>query len=91
MKTLCRYMCVIKINIVLDINPQCLMIHVKKSEEILPEIKQRKGKRKANENIMPSLAHNNSQNEGGEENEEEGINVFQSNKGIKIKVSNFVW
>lgn len=54
------------------------MIYIKQPEKMLPELKQRKGKRKTDENIMQYLAESNSQNQ---ESEEERNNVFQNNKG----------
>ncbi|XP_025417703.1 uncharacterized protein LOC112688631 isoform X2 [Sipha flava] len=57
------------------INPKCLMIHVKKTEEILPAIKKGKGKKKSEaNNIMKHIEMNGAQNQ----EEEDGLDVFQN-------------
>lgn len=60
------------------IHPQCLMIHVKEPEELFPEKKKLKGKRKAVENIMQYAEPINGQNEVDEDGED-GLDVFQNN------------
>lgn len=59
------------------------MIHVKQPEEPLLEDKKRKGKRKAEEKIMSYVINDNEINEDVVENEE-GLDVFQNNNGIKL-------
>jgi len=70
----------------LDIHPQRLMIHVKQ-QELLPEKKKQKGKRKAVENILRYVEPNDSQNEV-EEDEDDGLDVFQNNIGISLREHN---
>lgn len=54
------------------------MIHVKKTEDVLPEIKKGKGKKKSEANsIMQFVELNGAQNQ----EEEDGLDVFQNNKG----------
>ncbi|XP_060856666.1 uncharacterized protein LOC132934371 isoform X2 [Metopolophium dirhodum] len=60
------------------IHPQCLMIHVKEPEELFPEKKKLKGKRKAVENIMRYVEPIDGQNEVDEDGED-GLDVFQNN------------
>jgi hypothetical protein len=51
------------------------MIHVKKTEEILPAIKKGKGKKKSEaNNIMKHIEMNGAQNQ----EEEDGLDVFQN-------------
>jgi len=57
------------------------MIHVKEPEELFPDKKKHKGKRKAVKNIMNYVEPNDGQNEiNGDE--EDGLDVFQNNIGI---------
>jgi len=65
----------------LDIHPKCLMIHVKESEELFPEKKKLKGKKKGVEKIMRYVEPNDGQNEV-DEVAEDGLDVFQNNIGI---------
>jgi len=65
----------------LDIHPKCLMIHVKKPEELFPEKKKLKGKKKGVENITRYVEPNDGQNEVDEVGED-GFDVFQNNIGI---------
>ncbi|XP_060844773.1 uncharacterized protein LOC132924458 [Rhopalosiphum padi] len=60
------------------IHPKCLMIHVKKPEELFPEKKKLKGKKKGVENIMRYVEPNDGQNEVDEDGED-GLNIFQNN------------
>ena len=71
----------------LDIHPQCLMIHVKEPEELFPEKKKLKGKRKAVENIMRYVEPIDGQNEV-DEDREDGLDVFQNNIGISLREHN---
>jgi len=57
------------------------MIHVKKPEELFPEKKKLKGKKKGVENIMRYVEPNDGQNEVDEDGED-GLNIFQNNIGI---------
>jgi len=57
------------------------MIHVKEPEELFPDNKKHKGKRKAVENIMNYVEPNDGQNEVNED-EEDVLDVFQNNLGI---------
>lgn len=55
------------------------MIHVKKTEEILPEIKKGKRKKKSEvNNIMKHIKLNGVQSQ---EEEEDGLDVFQNYNG----------
>lgn len=65
-----------KYSILLDINPQRLMIHVKTPEELILPEKRKKGKAKEDK-IIQHIEPNDEQIE----EEEEGPNVFQNNKG----------
>ncbi|XP_050061729.1 uncharacterized protein LOC114118970 isoform X1 [Aphis gossypii] len=60
------------------IHPKCLMIHVKKPEELFPEKKKLKGKKKGVENITRYVEPNDGQNEVDEVGED-GLDVFQNN------------
>lgn len=57
------------------------MIHVKKPEELFPEKKKLKGKKKGVENITRYVEPNDGQNEVDEVGED-GLDVFQNNIGI---------
>lgn len=59
------------------------MIHVKEPEELFPDKKKHKGKRKAAETIMNYVKPNDGQNEVNED-EEDGLDVFQNNIGIYL-------
>lgn len=69
---------------VLDIHPQRLMIHVKEPEELFPEKKKLKGKRKAVENIMRYVEPNDGQIEV-DKDLEDGLDIFQNNTGISLR------
>lgn len=64
------------------------MIHVKQPEVSMPEEKKRKGKRKAEENLIHVMVKQDDQNE--KEEEEEGLDVFQNNKGNTFKIWNIL-
>jgi len=63
------------------------MIHVKEPEELFPEKKKLKGKRKAVENIMQYAEPINGQNEVDEDGED-GLDVFQNNIGKSLREHN---
>lgn len=63
------------------------MIHVKQPEVSMPEEKKRKGKRKAEENLVHVMVKQDDQNE---KEEEEGLDVFQNNKGNTFKIWNIL-
>lgn len=69
----------------IDIHPQCLMIHVKEPEKLFPENKKLKGKRKAVENIMQYVESNDGQNEVVGDGEDE-LDVFQNHIGINSQL-----
>lgn len=64
--------------LLLDINPQRLMIHVKIPEEVLPD-KKKQVKRKNDANIMKYTTKINNVQYGDDEDLEPDI--FQNNKG----------
>lgn len=69
----------------LDINPQRLMVHIKQTEKLLPENKKRKSKKKEEQNVIQFLEPNHEDHV----EEEDVLNVFQNNKGTIICLTKF--
>lgn len=63
------------------------MIHVKEPEELFPEKKKPKCKKKAVENIMQYVEPIDGQNKV-DEDREDGLDVFQNNIGISLRKHN---